>query len=71
MQLRAESFLKPSLNWLLIFIPVALTLDRIAPDKPVLIFLFAALAIVPVASHIVKSTSSSRFCFTFFPEIKV
>ena len=71
MQLRSESFLKPSLNWLPIFIPIALTLDRIAPDKPVLVFISAACAIIPVASHIVKSTSSSRFCFTFFPEIKV
>ena len=51
-----ENIFKPSLNWLLIFIPVALTLERIVPDKSVPIFLSAALAIVPIASLIVKAT---------------
>jgi Ca2+:H+ antiporter len=51
-----KNFLKPSLNWLLIFIPIALTLEHIVPDKPVIIFLSAALAIVPVANLIVKAT---------------
>jgi Ca2+:H+ antiporter len=51
-----KNLLKPSLNWLLIFIPLVLALEHIAPEKPVMIFLFAALAIIPVASLIVKST---------------
>jgi len=56
MQLPYRNLLKPSLNWLLIFIPIALTLERTVPDKPVIIFLSAALAIVPVASLIVRAT---------------
>lgn len=51
-----KNLLKPSINWFLIFIPIALILESIIPDKPVIIFLSAALAIVPVASLIVKST---------------
>jgi Ca2+:H+ antiporter len=47
--------LKPSLNWLLVFIPVALALERAAVPAPVLFF-SAALAIVPIASLIVRST---------------
>jgi Ca2+:H+ antiporter len=56
MQLPYRNLLKPSLNWLLIFIPIALTLERTVPDKPVIIFLSAALAIVPVAGLIVRAT---------------
>ena len=51
-----KNLLKPSLNWLLIFIPITLALEHFAPDKPVLIFLSAAFAIVPVASLIVRAT---------------
>ena len=47
--------LKPSLNWLLVFIPVSLALERAAVPAPVLFF-SAALAIVPIASLIVHST---------------
>jgi Ca2+:H+ antiporter len=50
------SFLKPSLNWLLAFIPITLFLEHAVPDKPVLIFLCAAFAIVPIASLIVQAT---------------
>ena len=56
MQLLYKNLLKPSLNWLLIFIPVALAMEHLVPDKSVLIFLSAALAIIPVASLIVKAT---------------
>jgi Ca2+:H+ antiporter len=48
--------MKPSLNWLLVFIPVTLFLEHALPDKPALVFLCAALAIVPIASLIVQST---------------
>jgi Ca2+:H+ antiporter len=51
-----SSLLKPSLNWLLVFIPVTLFLEHALPDRPVLVFVCAALAIVPVASLIVQST---------------
>jgi Ca2+:H+ antiporter len=50
------SFLKPSLNWLLAFIPITLFLEHAVPDKPVLIFLCAAFSIVPIASLIVQAT---------------
>src|SRR6185503_15665435 len=40
--------LKPSLNWLLIFIPVSLALESAHAPDPVLFF-SAALAIVPIA----------------------
>ena len=52
----ASSFLKPSMNWLLVFIPVTLFMEHAMPDKPVLVFLCAALAIVPIASLIVQAT---------------
>jgi Ca2+:H+ antiporter len=50
------SILKPSLNWFLVFIPVTLFMEHAMPDKPTLVFLCAALAIVPIASLIVQAT---------------
>jgi len=47
--------LKPSMNWLLVFIPVSLALDRAHVPAPVLFFA-AALAIIPIARLIVIST---------------
>jgi Ca2+:H+ antiporter len=47
--------LKPSLNWLLVFIPISLALEYAHVPPPVLFF-SAALAIVPIASLIVHST---------------
>jgi Ca2+:H+ antiporter len=52
----ARSFLKPSINWLLVFIPFSLFMEHAVSDRPVIVFLCAALAIVPVASLIVRST---------------
>ena len=56
MEKSAKSFLKPSLNWFLAFIPITLFLEHAMPDKPVLIFLCAAFSIIPVASLIVQAT---------------
>jgi len=56
MEKSAKSIFKPSLNWLLAFIPVTLFIEHALPDKPVLIFLCAALSIIPVASLIVQAT---------------
>jgi len=50
-----SNFLKPSLDWLLIFIPVSLALEYAHVPPPVLFF-SAALAIVPIARLIVLST---------------
>ena len=46
---------KPSINWLLIFVPVSIALEYAHVPAPVLFF-SAALAIVPVARLIVLST---------------
>ena len=43
------------LNWLLVFVPVALVLDRMEVSPP-LVFFAAALSIVPIASWIVRAT---------------
>jgi Ca2+:H+ antiporter len=48
--------MKPSLNWLLIFIPVSLALEHAGNVSPPLIFFSAALAIVPIAALIVRAT---------------
>jgi Ca2+:H+ antiporter len=47
--------LRPSIDWLLVLIPIAIVLDRAAVAAPV-VFLVAALAIVPLAALIVRST---------------
>jgi Ca2+:H+ antiporter len=47
--------LKPTINWLLVFIPISLALEYAHVTPPVLFF-SAALAIVPIASLIVHST---------------
>jgi Ca2+:H+ antiporter len=47
--------LKPSVNWLLVFIPVSLVLEWVEVPPPVLFF-SAALGIVPIAALIVRST---------------
>ena len=45
----------PTVNWLLAFVPVAVALDRMGASPP-LVFFAAALAIVPIASWIVRAT---------------
>ena len=47
--------LKPSVNWLLVFIPITLGLEMTHASPPV-IFFAAALSIIPVASLIARST---------------
>ncbi|RPI33884.1 MAG: calcium/proton exchanger [Nitrospiraceae bacterium] len=56
MEKSANSFLKPSMNWFLVFIPITLFMEHAMPDTPVLVFICAALAIVPAASLIVQAT---------------
>jgi Ca2+:H+ antiporter len=48
--------LKPSANWLLAFVPIAVALERIEGTSPALIFFAAAFAIVPAAKLIVAGT---------------
>jgi len=47
--------MKPSINWLLVFIPIALWAEH-AHAAPPVVFFCAALAIVPIAALIVRST---------------
>ena len=49
------SILKPSVNWLLAFLPVTLFLEH-GHASPPLVFFSAAIGIVPIASLIVHST---------------
>jgi Ca2+:H+ antiporter len=43
-------------TWLLVFVPVAIALEHLAPDQALWIFLAAALAIVPLAGWMGRAT---------------
>ncbi len=49
-------FMKPSMNWFFVFVPVAVLLEHVEGIPVPLIFFSAALAILPIASMIVKAT---------------
>jgi Ca2+:H+ antiporter len=51
------SWLKPSLNWLLVFVPVAIVL-RFAPSlgSPTVLFVVACLAVIPLAGLMGRAT---------------
>jgi Ca2+:H+ antiporter len=51
-----HEWLKPSLNWLLIFVPLCIALEFLRPASQVLIFLSACLAIIPLAGWMGKAT---------------
>jgi Ca2+:H+ antiporter len=44
------------MKWLLLFVPVALAVEHFAPDRPLLVFFAAALAIVPLAATMGDAT---------------
>mgnify|MGYP001172697838 CR=1 FL=1 len=44
------------LNWLLIFVPIAVVLEHVAPLAHTWIFFTACVAIIPIASLIVEAT---------------
>lgn len=48
--------MKPSMNWFFVFVPVAVLLEHVEGTPVPLIFFSAALAILPIASIIVKAT---------------
>ena len=54
-QKRLSDFLKPSPNWLFVFIPITVLLEHAGVPAPVQ-FASAALAIVPIAAAIVRAT---------------
>src|SRR5438270_2656579 len=50
-----------NLNWLLVFIPIGLALDRLGAN-PILVFLTSALAIIPLAGLMGDATEAlARF----------
>ena len=51
-----RNLLKPSLNWLLIFIPVAVWLEYGKPDSHIAIFICACLAVLPLAGWLGRAT---------------
>ena len=53
---RLEQRMKPSLNWLLVFLPITLLLEHIGTVAPPVLFFSAALALIPIASLIVHAT---------------
>ena len=48
--------MRPSLNWLLVFVPVTAILERLDGVSEPLVFFSAALAIIPIAALIVRAT---------------
>ena len=52
-----KSLLKPSINWLLIFVPVAVVL-RIWPEfgNETALFIFSCLAVIPLAGWMGRAT---------------
>jgi Ca2+:H+ antiporter len=48
--------MRPSAKWLLVFVPVAIALDRVEGLAPPILFFCAALAIIPLAKFIVHAT---------------
>lgn len=51
-----SKFLKPSLNWFLIFIPITAGLELMAPEHHTAIFITACLAILPLAGWLGRAT---------------
>ncbi len=51
-------WLKPSINWLFVFIPITVILERVGDLPAPLIFFSAGLALVPIAMLIVRATEN-------------
>ena len=51
-----KDLLKPSLNWLLVFIPVSLILEYGIHSSPTILFVCACLSIIPLAGWLGKAT---------------
>ena len=45
-----------TINWLLIFLPIAIVLEHVAPERALWIFAASALAIMPLAGWMGKAT---------------
>jgi Ca2+:H+ antiporter len=51
-----SQFLRTPINWLLIFVPITLVLERLEHAPAPLVFFCAGIAIVPIAALIVRAT---------------
>ena len=51
-----SSLLKPSLNWLLVFVPAAVITHYAAPDAHTTVFVLACISVIPLAGWMGKST---------------
>src|SRR3954471_13999639 len=51
-----NDWMKPSLNWFLVFVPITVILEHAGKSPAPTIFFSAALAIVPIAALIVRAT---------------
>ena len=51
-----SEFLKPSLNWLLVFIPIAWWLEHFRPEMHTAVFAAACLAVLPLAGWLGRAT---------------
>ncbi|MDD8016817.1 MAG: calcium/proton exchanger [Bacteroidota bacterium] len=51
-----KQFFKPSVNWLLIFIPLTVAAEYFFHSSPTVLFLFSCLSIVPLAGWLGKAT---------------
>lgn len=51
-----SNFLRTPINWLLIFVPITLILERLPNAPAPLVFFSAGIAIVPIAALIVRAT---------------
>jgi Ca2+:H+ antiporter len=46
------------MKWMLVFVPLAIALEFLTPDRPMLIFFAAAISIVPLAAMMAHSTGA-------------
>jgi Ca2+:H+ antiporter len=53
---KSRTVMKPSINWLLAFIPITLAVEHLGTSPAPVVFFSAALAIVPIAAMIVRAT---------------
>ncbi len=51
-----QNLLKPSLNWLLIFVPITIALEFMHSENHTMIFVFSCISILPLAGWLGKAT---------------
>lgn len=51
-----KAWLRPSISWLLVFVPIAVGFEHFAPSNHIAIFFFACAAIIPLAGWMGRAT---------------